>query len=145
MVNSTRRARCQRTAFDEIECAIPYHADLIAAWKAAIPYVSRRFDPDTKAWRFWGKYEALAITLLLQFFPDAQIPARHQTSPHSGKGRVGDEHFVALHLLPSAPPQLVDSAFRCLAKLHHPDKGGNSETMRRLTEAHEALSRRLSA
>ena len=60
-----QRARCIRTPFDEVECTIPFHAELIAMWKEAIPYSRRSYDPGSKAWRFWGGYQELALTLLL--------------------------------------------------------------------------------
>jgi curved DNA-binding protein CbpA len=44
-----------------------------------------------------------------------------------------------LHLLPSAPPELIDAASGTLARLHHPDVGGDPETMRTLNDARDAL------
>ena len=38
--------------------------------------------------------------------------------------------FATLHLLPSAPPELVQAAHRTLVKIHHPDvAGGDGQTM----------------
>jgi hypothetical protein len=139
------RARCIRTPFDEVECTIPFHAELIATWKQEIPYNRRSYDPESKAWRFWGGYEDLAIALLLERFADADTPRGTRTCGKAPTRPAGSDHFTTLHLLPSAPAALVDAAFRCLAKIHHPDVGGDATRMRELTEAHDALSRRLSA
>jgi DnaJ-class molecular chaperone len=89
-------------------------------------------------------YAAVAVSLLRAMFPDAVIEhAGHRPGPQPT--RPSDQEYAILHLLPSAPPELVAAAFRCLAKLHHPDVGGDAAAMRRLTDAHAALSRRLSA
>jgi curved DNA-binding protein CbpA len=45
-----------------------------------------------------------------------------------------------LHLLPDAPPELIKAAYRELAKLNHPDKGGNEEAMKLLNEAYAKLA-----
>lgn len=150
MTNRTPPARCWHTAFDEIECTIPFGRDpalsrnLIDAWKARIPYARRNFDGTSKVWRFWGGYQDDAIEELLERFPDAECPrrSRRQARPPANSG---GSHFRVLHLRETAPPELVDAAFRCLAKMHHPDKGGDPGTMRELTAARDALSRRLSA
>ena len=149
MAHGTPETRCDGTAYDEVECTLAFgqHPEtsraLIDAWKAQIPYSRRTYEPKTRVWRFWGGYQAIATALLLQYFPDARVPPRWQSPPTPP--RVGTDSFAVLHLLPSAPLELIDAAFRCLAKRHHPDVGGDTATMRRLTEAHDALSRRLSA
>lgn len=150
MPHGTPSVRCTRTAFDEIECALPFRAApdvsrrLIAEWKDQIPYKFRSFDPSTKVWRFWDKYESAAISLLLRHFPDAEVPFRYQPTSRRTTPPNGDA-FATLHLLPTAPRAVVDAAYRALAKQLHPDRGGTDAAMRRLTEAHDALSRRLSA
>ena len=50
-----------------------------------------------------------------------------------------------LHLLPSAPPELIAGAYRILARLHHPDVGGDAETMNRLNAARDLLRERVPA
>jgi curved DNA-binding protein CbpA len=42
-------------------------------------------------------------------------------------------------LRPTAPPELVSAAHRCLAKLNHPDAGGNTTTMQRINGAVEQI------
>jgi hypothetical protein len=138
-------ARCVCTVFDEVECTIPYHPELIARWKDGVPGRWRRYDPGTKAWRFWGGYQDVAVALLLAHFPDADVPHRARTHATPPVTPTGSDPFAVLHLRPTAPRELIDAAYRCLAKLHHPDLGGDPARMRLLTDAHETLSRRLSA
>ena len=47
--------------------------------------------------------------------------------------------FAVLHLLPSAPSELIEGAYKILARLYHPDRGGSTATMQALNEAHDAL------
>jgi curved DNA-binding protein CbpA len=47
--------------------------------------------------------------------------------------------FAVLHLRPTAPPPLVDSAYRVLARLNHPDSGGDGENMKKINMAYERL------
>jgi DnaJ-class molecular chaperone len=49
--------------------------------------------------------------------------------------------YKTLHLLPSAPPELVRAAFKCLAAIFHPDKpGGDEERMKAINRAYEKLA-----
>jgi hypothetical protein len=48
--------------------------------------------------------------------------------------------FATLHLLPTAPPELVQAAHRTLVKIHHPDvAGGDGQTMVRINLALERI------
>ena len=43
--------------------------------------------------------------------------------------------YGVLHLLPSAPPEVVTAAYRALATLHHPDRGGDATAMVQINQA----------
>jgi hypothetical protein len=131
------------TAFGEGRANWPYCPRMLEDLKAAIPFRYRDWDPTHKVWTIDPAYVHVAIDVLLRHFPDAEVPRRGRI--HTTAVRPAGGPFAVLHLLPTAPPELVDAAFRCLAKKAHPDVGGDAATMRQLTEAHEALSRRLSA
>ncbi len=47
--------------------------------------------------------------------------------------------YRELHLLPSAPPELVTAAYRTLAQLHHPDHGGDTGAMVALNAAVDVI------
>jgi hypothetical protein len=145
MAQHTLRATCRRTAFDEIECTIPYHAELIAAWKDAVPSRNRNYDPDTKAWRFLGDYRDLAIGLVVQYFPAAEVPNRSRSQAHGQSHPAGSDHFRILHLRETAPVELIEASYRVLARLYHPDRGGTHEAMQELNGAYAALRERVSA
>jgi hypothetical protein len=125
-----------------------YSPAIIQAFKDQIPAAFRHYAPeDRKSWTVAAPYADAAITLLLGYFPDADVEHTGQTWSHATTQpwTGGSDHFAVLHLLPSAPIQVVRAAYRALAKLHHPDVHGDTATMRRLAEAYEALSRRLRA
>lgn len=145
MSKHTQRATAQRTPFDELKLTFPYHPGLVDDLKDSIPYRCRSYTPSTKTWLVFGGYQDLAIDILLDYFPDAETPRRSNAKPQSDGPAHGSDPFAVLHLLPTAPRALVDAAYRTLAKSAHPDLGGSDQAMRRLSEAHEALSRRLSA
>lgn len=59
---------------------------------------------------------------------------------HMPNGEV-DLCYRMLGLAPSASWEEVEKAYRKKAKIHHPDLGGDADTMRALNEAYERLKR----
>ena len=49
--------------------------------------------------------------------------------------------YKILGLSPSAPWDEVERAYRNKAKIHHPDRGGDEDTMRALNDAYAHLKR----
>jgi len=52
-----------------------------------------------------------------------------------------DLSYRMLGLSPSASWEEIERAYRAKAKLHHPDRGGDGDTMRALNEAYAKLKR----
>ena len=48
-------------------------------------------------------------------------------------------YYSVLHLMPSAPMEVVEASFRQLSKLYHPDAGGNEQMMQKLAQAYNAI------
>ena len=119
----------------------------------------RAFDDATKAWSVpVAEYCRLCTWLDLWFDPDEQEwgedePASHRYGGRSysgGQSSYGryQQHtststieaaFATLHLLPTAPPELVQAAHRALTKLHHPDVGGDTQLMTRINLAMQLI------
>ncbi len=117
----------------------PYDAALIDALKAPIPAHARTYDPVAKAWAVTGRYVPVAFRLMSAVFPDVDV-AEQASAGSADRGRTSsDDPWLILHLRPTAPPELVTAAHRCLAKLHHPDAGGSTTTMQSINAAAEAL------
>lgn len=146
MSNATRTARCRLSAFGEVILTFPFNRALVEDIKSGIPYRYRDFNATTKEWTVQPEYLDYAISLVLRHFPDADVPPSSRwRQARASERQPESDHFSTLHLLPSAPHEVIDAAYRALAKIFHPDLGGDPEMMRRLTEAREALGRRLSA
>jgi hypothetical protein len=101
--------------------------------KYTVPSDHREWDPDMKEWTIWPPHAVEALTFTRQTFgyvreANADIP-----------GIRGGDHFTLLHLLPTAPLAVIEASYRALARLHHPDAGGNAEYMKRLNAARDAL------
>lgn len=114
----------------------PFDRWLVDELKAQIPVHARVYDPATRAWTVRPPYTDVAARLMFTVFPDTEIVVyRGSAGPLFDRaGLVGDAYRV-LHLLPSAPPELVTAAHRCLAKLNHPDAGGSTTTMQGINAA----------
>ena len=49
--------------------------------------------------------------------------------------------FKLLGVSPSAPWDEIERAYRQKAKIHHPDRGGDGDTMRALNDAYSTIKR----
>lgn len=120
------------------ELRFPYDATFIDRLKATVPAYARTYSPESKTWTISPAYVDVAARLMFAVFPDVEImeharPGSSDRAPHAG------DAYTVLHLLPTAPPELVTTAHRCLAKLHHPDRGGSTAAMQAINAAAEAL------
>ena len=104
-----------------------YHPALVAALKQAIPKSYRRWDPERGAWligrEFWPTARRVFATFGLLAREEVQV----------------SEPWHVLYLRPGAPAELVEAAYKTLAKLHHPDVGGSNDRMREINLAYERL------
>ena len=120
------------------DVTFPYDAFVVAELKRVVPAWLRSYDPDSRTWMVDGRYVHLVYHVLAQVFGAVDIEgSRTGTSDHR-QSASGDSYQV-LHLLPSAPPELVSAAHRCLAKLNHPDAGGSTATMQAINSAVESI------
>jgi hypothetical protein len=128
-----------------LDVSFPFHRTLIDTLKAEIPAWYRGYDPATKTWSVEAAYVDEALDILLTFFPNAVIvdlnrqapPPPPPPSPPPPSPRASA--LAVLYLLPGAPPELIAGAYRVLAKLCHPDRGGSNEAMKALNDAYARL------
>ena len=102
---------------------------------------------DEGGWSVAYRYHKRLNKWIAQTFEPAAVTWVQEPRQSEAGSRVEDEvprHDTAmdllaayelLHLLPTAPPELVTAAYRCAARLHHPDRSGNDEMMARLNAA----------
>ncbi len=122
---------------------------LIETLKSFVNPCYRFYDPSTRKWvvgepasqslHRWLSYARTTFSAQVQWVGDAADadPEAEWTPP--AKPKVVDP-YQTLHLLPSAPPELIRAAFKCLAAIFHPDHGGNEEKMKELNRAYKRLA-----
>jgi hypothetical protein len=138
-------ARLTRTADGRSwRVTFPYDPDVVAGIKELVPPHSRRYDPADRAWYVARAYGDEIRRLLEAVFLDVEIG--HERSAYTPPSNsTPATSYTVLHLQPSAPPELVEAAFKCLSKLYHPDRGGDTEKMQALNEAVSILRRRVAS
>lgn len=111
----------------------PYDPDVVAGIKELVPPHSRTYDPVGKSWFVASAYRDIVHELLEAVFIEVETdPERTFTPPTRTTPRT---EFHVLHLQPTAPLELVEAAYRCLSRLHHPDRGGSVEIMQQINAA----------
>jgi len=117
-----------------------YDPDLIACLKDEIPRGYRKWVPESKVWQISGDYWGIAAGILTSFgytLRDADTRRwQQETKAHTNDDT---DALRILHLTEGAPPELIVAAYRVLAKIHHPDRGGGNDDMVRINLAYERL------
>ena len=111
-------------------------------------YVSptyRKYDPRARHWtvarlaekqfRHWLAYARQMLDAQVEWI--AGDDSETEWTPPKKPQAV--DPYQTLHLLPSAPPEVVKAAYRALAMMHHPDKGGDTATMQTINDAYRRL------
>ena len=111
----------------------PYHEPFLDDLRTAVPRYARTWQPEARRWKIADTYEMEVRRLLIEHFGFKECRLECE------------EAYRALHLLPSAPPEVAKAAYRALARIYHPDRGGDALAMQRVNIAWESLSRTLAA
>lgn len=130
--------------------------DLIRTGVKPVSY--RKYNQERKTWSVHISKLPFVIALGRRYFahvnysdlPDAiQIQivqqlqeGRHRDDlgPFPAATTIALTPHQVLHLLPSAPPEVVKASYRALVSLHHPDHGGSADDFRAIQEAYESLT-----
>ncbi len=109
--------------------------------KNTVPSSYRTYDPTRKIWTITDSdclndwlYETRRAYTVEVNYADAYQP------PPPPKQQIVSP-FTTLHLLPSAPPELVKAAYKTLAKIYHPDARGDGEKMIAINRAFEIITK----
>jgi len=99
---------------------------VLPRWQRATlrSWLAYMFERD--AWSWMGEEEPQEEQRQQQQRQDA--PRTEPTSPLT-------QAYATLHLLPTAPPEVVQAAHRALVKLHHPDAGGEHDAAVAINQA----------
>ena len=110
----------------------PYDADFTQTLKESITTKKRLWDNNDKQW--WvHKDQFDKLTHILDQFYDETILLDFPTQD------VATDSWSKLYLVTGAPIELIQAAYRVLAKKHHPDAGGDVEKMKELNLAYKEL------
>jgi hypothetical protein len=118
-------------------------SDIIAELKDIIPSHARSWQPDDKEWRIRSDYflhkwlDEVRLLDCVEIEWGREGKRQQYQAPPRPSRRA--EAFKALHLLETAPPELVKAAHKTLAFLHHPDRGGDLRIMQGINAAYDAL------
>jgi hypothetical protein len=100
----------------------------------------RIFRPELKQWVVAAAAEAQLLSWLAGRRVDCQADVRWIADDARQAATAQLDPYSVLHLLPTAPPDLIKAAYRTLAQLHHPDHGGDTRTMQLINEAYKRLA-----
>jgi hypothetical protein len=143
---------------------VRYDADFLDELKRTVPYGQRRWDPVQRRWWVSTGYALQALRLSERYFgasddkadgdtdrsgptsrphrrgrTASRGPARGAGSPSAWPSQDLLAAYSTLGLPPGAGPDAVKRAHRRLAALHHPDRGGDLETMKNINTARDLL------
>src|SRR5678816_1114984 len=121
----------------------PYDEDFLSAFKARVHI--RAFDPGSKTWIVPARYVPIVRDLARRYLEiDIAVSLPPNLAPHARAApapqRVPEEYEI-LCVLPGSPIEVVKAAYKALAFICHPDRGGNAEHFRQLSEAYERVCR----
>jgi len=121
----------------------------IGTLKSFIHSSARSYDPDAQQWHVdaaaeveferWLTNMRTVIAATIEWItPDNAGDARKRAHKPHKPAKV--DPFATLHLLPSAPPEVIRAAYRALAIKHHPDLGGDVRAMQTINAAYKQLA-----
>jgi hypothetical protein len=118
--------------------------------KSYVPASLRSYNPATREWfvdddaagrfRQWLDYCRVNLYAEIEWLDGEGYDPEVEWTPPKKPCPKAIDPYVALHLLPSAPPEVVKAAYRALALKHHPDKGGDTNAMQRINDAYRMLA-----
>lgn len=111
-----------------------YDQDYIDAFKESIPSRKRKWDSTNKCWLIKEDCIEAALVLLRSYFGDFDYEQMEDTDTATA--------YADLHLLPSAPVEVVRAAYKALAKINHPDHGGDCATMQRINNSFSIIEQK---
>jgi hypothetical protein len=114
---------------DWYEVRSPYDRECLDDLRRTCPPSFRQWDRDRKVWRIHRFY----LYDVLGTFADYDYIIRDD----SGLGEEPD--YAALYVTPDAPDAVVHAAYRALAKILHPDVGGDAQAFVRVQAAYDAI------
>ncbi len=129
----------------------PFDADYVEAIKAELPSRARGWRDHVGAWWIHGDFISIAETIAGRWFEPEPVGSagngRAAGVEPGGNGRGAEpagrpaaaDPWSVLWLRPGAPAAVVKASYRALARVNHPDAGGDPEVMAAINGAYEVL------
>lgn len=119
------------------DVSFKYDPDVVAMVKA-IP--SKAFIPEGKYWTIWSAHIPVLANMLVAKGHTVSVNGEHWVRKAAGAGPF--EQFVKKDsgnpfkdFLDSVPSEYRSKAYQALARVFHPDTGGDEALMKKLNEA----------
>ena len=127
-----------RTQAGDIILKTPFVGKFIDEMKNMIPKQYRVWHPVEKVWHVDELFAEEIQQLVDYYFPDTETIDLARAS----MAAAVPSWAKVLYIQADAPPEVVEAAYRALSKLHHPDRGGSVETMKKINLAIEQARQR---
>ena len=124
------QARIFKAADSGFYLETPYNAAFVRELKGSLPKYARKWDPDRRLWWIAQEFGDSAIRIARQHYDRVIAPELALAEPTA---------WDVLWLRPGAPSEVVNAVYRALAKMHHPDYGGDNEMMQLINAAYERV------
>jgi len=127
-----------------IKCKVPYSPNYVADLKATISWKLRQWSPSEKVWMVDPSCLDEAIEVAKRHFPNTVImngspDATAAAGPVERDPLEDGTYGTMANLLRAASNDGVKRVYKALAADLHPDRGGDSDTMRRLNTAWDRI------
>jgi hypothetical protein len=136
----------------EVTLTFPFSAEFVADLKSAVRFPLRRWIPEDRVWAIRIAAFSRVHELLETHFPgmemkvaqDAADMIREQYESTIERPMLKSYPnswgpYRELYLNDDAPECVVSAAYKALARVYHPDLGGDGETMSRINQAYEEI------
>jgi hypothetical protein len=116
----------------------PYERGYVDELKKELPAGARQWSEHRRAWWIDDVYLDEALEVAERYFV-LYLVDDSSDDPVSPVYVPDSDGWTTLWLKPGAPPEVVKAAYRALARLNHPDAGGDEEMMKEINAAYEGL------
>lgn len=114
------------------DVSTPYDSDFVSSLKIVINPSMRRWDPETKLWAV--HYSVLSeLKDILRLYFD-RIVEEKETKQEIPKIQPEKKIDIIAEIFKICPSKNVDELYKGLAKSFHPDKGGDTEIMKKINK-----------
>lgn len=149
----------------------PHSQEYVNAIKYCIHKQYRSFESLSRVWKVDARYFECMVTLVKAYFGsfidstggvssqqatdwkerwevfktmEHTRQTHEQQSGWNPRTRKSTSHgpFGVLYVTPNAPKEVIKAAYRVLAQLYHPDRGGDTALMQQLNAAYDELKQR---